>query len=401
MPLLRKPCAFRGILRALSVALGWGVALLSPHPLVLTPPAHEHGSARRYARQLAAPENPGRPLRVLLLAAVVGGCLRNFRAYSRSEHANPDGYLAFVQGRGLAPEQYRPGVKWLAWLVMRASGMHFRHAFALLDLLFASAAVLLLCDLLENTLTFRRAGRAGQCFAAACLLAISLLSLSWLSWFEKPETLPAVGLVAGLLFLWTRPSNASQALGGGGTSAGLGAPWPRAAALILTTLALALVRADVALALCGGMCLVAAGRHGPGLALRRTAAICTSGAGLFLSAGVQLYLMLRAFPLANYGRTPVLMGRHDLTKPLVLVPFFLFMLPFAWTAWHLRRFGARAESASVGLLLGGLLYLPLWMALGKVDEVRIFLPFALSLGPLTAEMAILRWLPTGFRDHEV
>jgi len=35
-------------------------------------------------------------------------------------------------------------------------------------------------------------------------------------------------------------------------------------------------------------------------------------------------------------------------------------------------------------------YAVLWCTIGKIDEVRIFLPFALALAPLTAEMATLR-----------
>jgi hypothetical protein len=39
---------------------------------------------------------------------------------------------------------------------------------------------------------------------------------------------------------------------------------------------------------------------------------------------------------------------------------------------------------------GAALFGLLWIAIGKIDEVRIFLPFAFALAPLTAEMAILR-----------
>jgi hypothetical protein len=34
----------------------------------------------------------------------------------------------------------------------------------------------------------------------------------------------------------------------------------------------------------------------------------------------------------------------------------------------------------------------MWVVVGKIAEVRIFLPFALALAPLTAELAMQRFL---------
>jgi len=44
----------------------------------------------------------------------------------------------------------------------------------------------------------------------------------------------------------------------------------------------------------------------------------------------------------------------------------------------------------LAVLVGAGIYMGLWVTMGKVDEVRIFLPLALGLAPLTAQMVMLR-----------
>jgi hypothetical protein len=56
------------------------------------------------------------------------------------------------------------------------------------------------------------------------------------------------------------------------------------------------------------------------------------------------------------------------------------------------------EAAGVGILAGALIYLGMWLVVGRVKEVRIFLPFALALTPLTVELAMQRFLPDGVAD---
>lgn len=41
------------------------------------------------------------------------------------------------------------------------------------------------------------------------------------------------------------------------------------------------------------------------------------------------------------------------------------------------------------MLVAAAIYAGMWVTVGKVDEVRIFLPMALALGPLMAELAML------------
>ena len=53
-----------------------------------------------------------------------------------------------------------------------------------------------------------------------------------------------------------------------------------------------------------------------------------------------------------------------------------------------RRFDG--DAAGLAMLFGAIVYAALWVTIGKVDEVRIFLPLALALTPLTVEMGMLR-----------
>jgi len=44
--------------------------------------------------------------------------------------------------------------------------------------------------------------------------------------------------------------------------------------------------------------------------------------------------------------------------------------------------------------MGALIFLGMWVTVGRIEEVRIFLPFALALVPLTIEIALQQFLST-------
>jgi hypothetical protein len=81
---------------------------------------------------------------------------------------------------------------------------------------------------------------------------------------------------------------------------------------------------------------------------------------------------------------------RDLHQPLTYPPFLIFTLPLVWTAVQAWRHRAALDTGSRGLLLGGIIYFVLWIVMGKLDEVRIFIPFAVVLIPITIELAIRR-----------
>jgi hypothetical protein len=109
------------------------------------------------------------------------------------------------------------------------------------------------------------------------------------------------------------------------------------------------------------------------------------------SAGLQYYLMHVAYPGATYKDGPMFQLLINLRTPVEWLPFVLFLLPLAWTLSMLVRHGLRADGPAAGVLAGSLLFLCLWLVMGRIEEVRIFLPFALALAPLTVGVAIERY----------
>jgi hypothetical protein len=138
------------------------------------------------------------------------------------------------------------------------------------------------------------------------------------------------------------------------------------------------------------VCLTSAGK---GFALPRRVQAGTSLVAMLLVVGIQYELMKRVYPQANYGDTQVVQLFFNLKSPSAYAPFLLFLLPTGWTAAMLRRRRYQAESAGIAIFTGALIFLGMWVVVGKIAEVRIFLPFALALAPLTAELAMQRFVP--------
>lgn len=326
----------------------------------------------------------------LLLAIVLGLCLRDYFFYSNVEHSQPDLWLTFLRGAGTAPDQYRMGVKLAAWWLVEHLGWRFRYGFTLMDAVGGLAAAFLLYDLMMRSRIFQRSRAELRWFGSAAFVALMGFYLLWAGTFERPETLPAVGLTAALLWLWTP----------GGTSPATGSRQALIAlALFLATSVLATVRADVAVALNGGMFVVSLTRVAGVLSLPKSIAILTSAACSLVAASVQLYMMFIVYPHTTYGGVHVLMARYDLKHLSIWPPFLLFMLPVIWTAAQFWRQRSSWERTDGGLIVGSMFYLVLWTLLGKLDEVRIFLPLALALTPLTVTLAI-RYVFYGIDDRQ-
>ena len=84
-------------------------------------------------------------------------------------------------------------------------------------------------------------------------------------------------------------------------------------------------------------------------------------------------------------------SEHEVVQSYI--PFFLFLVPFGWTAAVLMRRCYRTEPAGIGMFTAAVIFFGMWVTVGRIREVRIFLPFALALAPLTVELAMQRFLP--------
>jgi hypothetical protein len=347
-------------------------------PRLPSGPAHPE-SVQAIARQELRPEmhRPRRTTQVLLLALALGVCDQSYWQYSNVDHYWPTYWLPFVHGTGQAPEQYRVGIKLAAWWLVQHFHWGFRHGFVLMDVVALVAAVLLTYNLLERRPAIREAGVGLQWFAAAAVFALAAYYLGWVGSFLRPETLPSVGLTVVMAWLWN--VRAKPRYGGHIATA---------CALILVSAAQAWIRADIPCALNAGILLVSLTTSGRQFSLPKRLATVISFLCVAVAAGTQLYMMRVLYPHASYGSTPVFMVTRELHHWLELPPFLVFMLPVAWTGVQAWRRRATLDGPSRGLLVGAAIYLVLWILLGKVDEVRIFIPFALALTPLSAELAV-------------
>jgi hypothetical protein len=306
----------------------------------------------------------------------------DYWSYSQAFYKDPNIWMDIVSGTGSAPSQYRIGVIDTAYFLARHLHLGMRHTLALLDVAAGFIAVFALFLVLRHSRVYRKASVAAQWFGAASFVILVQFYLAWLLWYQRPETLPTAAILALSLLLLAVKLPLAEGMGTIGTVVGL----------LLLAVAQGFVRADVAFALHVGILLVCMTPAGKGFAQPRGVQVGTSLAAVLLALGIQYDLMKRVFPQASYGDTQVLQLFFNLKSPSNCVPFLLFMAPVGWTAVMLARRRYQAESAGIGMFTGAVIFLGMWVMVGKIAEVRIFLPFALALAPLTVELAMQRFL---------
>ena len=322
---------------------------------------------------------------LFLIAIVIGTTFLGYWGYSTAQKTNPDIWLDVVAGTAQAPIQYRVGLILPAYVVTRHTSLKFRHIFAAVDLGSGLVAVFTLAFLLRRSTAYHNADETTRWFAMAAFVVLVEFYFAWLMWYQRPETLAASALLALSLLLLTVGAPLRGVAGYAITACGQ----------VMLAVMLALVRADVPFALHAGvllMCLVNA-RVGNGFALPRWVQASTSFLAVLASVGLQYYLMHVAYPGATYRDGPMFQLLVNLTSPTEWLAFGLFLMPFGWTVWTLVLRRGRGEGPATAVLAGALLFLCMWVVMGRLEEVRIFLPFALALAPLTVGLAIERYTP--------
>src|SRR6266851_5428599 len=333
-------------------------------------------------------QGPKRVVSVLLSAIVLSAGYLDYWAYSQAFYKEPNIWMDVVSGTGSAPSQYRIGVIDTAYFLARHLHLGMRHTLALLDVISGMIAVFALFLVLQRSAVYRRASVATQWFGAATFIILVQFYLAWLLWYQRPETLPTAAILALALLLLAVKSPPAAGVGGIGTAGTV-------IGLLLLAVAQGFVRADVAFALHLGILLVCLTPAGKGFALSRGVQAGTSLVAMVLVLGIQYDLMKRVYPQANYGKTQVLQLSFNLKSPSGYAPFFLFLVPLGWTVVMLARRRYQAESAGLGIFTAAVIFLGMWVVVGRIAEVRIFLPFALALAPLTVELAMQRFLSGG------
>jgi hypothetical protein len=328
-------------------------------------------------------QGPKRVATILLCLIVLSSGYLDYWSYSQTFYREPGIWMDVVSGTGSAPSQYRIGVIDTAYFVARHLHLGMRHTLAMLDVVAAFIAVFGLFLVLRRSATYSKAGLAGRWFGAACFVILVQYYLAWLLWYQRTETLPTAAILSLALVLLSVKLPLGRAMATAVPVIGL----------LLLAAAQGFVRADVAFALHIGILLTCLTPVGKGFSLSRGVQAGTSTISALLAAGIQYYLMKRVYPHAAYGDTPVLQLLLNLKAPTGYIPFLLFMAPVGWTTIMLTRRHYQTGSAGVAMFTGAMLFLGMWVMVGRIEEVRIFLPFAMALIPLTVELATQRFMP--------
>ena len=323
-------------------------------------------------------QEPNKVARLLLAIVVCSSVFADYWEYSRQYHGNPDIWKDVIRGTADAPQQYRIGVPWLADFIAQHAHMGLRHSFTLLDLVSAAVAAFVLYALFERSGVYRRASITARWMGAAAFLFLLHLYLGWVTWYQRPETLPSTLMLAATLAL------ASSRAG----RLGVASKPSRLVGMLLLAAIEGFIRADLMFTLHLGLLVACVTGFGEGLALGRRLQAVTSVAAMLIAGGVQFYLMHMVYPHATYGKTAVIEIQQNMTNPVGILAFLLFMVPWVWLAWIALKMRRCEGGPSLGVLFGSAVFLAMWFAVGRIEEVRIFLPYAITLIPLTTECAM-------------
>lgn len=274
-----------------------------------------------------------------------------------------------LAGSSFAPVQYRIGVLRTANLLAELTHSHLRHMFAAIDFMCVGISLALLLWLLGRADIFRRADRASQWLQVILLLGSSVLYLMWSFWFQKPET-------QATLLLLVLSAAAAQ--------------WTRRvpAAVVLIGLAAigATVRADAVVAFHVGFLVACLLPQGWSLPLGRAAQATASVIAILIALTVEWYIAHRIYPnaprqVAAFQLVNNLKGWMN--YPAVAAALFPWWITVGLTVRRRRTL----DGWSVALCLGSVAHFVLFYIFGIAWEVRIFLPFAMTLTPVTATLA--------------
>jgi hypothetical protein len=290
--------------------------------------------------------------------------------YSRSFHAGGGvEWESLLAGHGFAPAQYRVGVVRTADLLARLTHSHLRHTFAAIDFASVGISLALLLWLLSCAEIFRHRDRISQWLQANLLLGTCVLYLMWSFWFQKPETQPT-------LLLLVLSAAAAQ--------------WKRRVPAVIALIALAAVgatvRADAVVAFHAGFLVVCLLPLGRSLPLGRAAQAAASVLAIAAAIGIEWFIAHRVYPDAPREVAAFqLLGNLKAWLNYLVMAMSLF--PWWITLGLALRRWRTLDGWAVGLLLGSIAHFALFYTFGIAWEVRIFLPFAMTLAPLTATLA--------------
>jgi hypothetical protein len=273
-----------------------------------------------------------------------------------------------------APIQYRVGLPLAAHFLEFHAHIRPNQSIPLIEFLSYAFALMLLYLLFRCSPQVENAAHSYRLVLLGLFFTAVQFPILWIFPWERWEVLPTTFYLAAIVILIVRRSR-----------------MPFAIICLLTlilSLGQALMRADVPIAVGIAILLAAAlaipfprpSSHMAGLGL-----LCVAVGG-----GVQLYMQRIAYPTATYpAGTPKfqLFANLNLLFPPLHIPIFLTaLLPLIVSLILLRRHHLSLDSSDKLVLFILLIYLPVWVAMGLVAEVRIFVPFLFLASPTIAKL---------------
>ena len=305
----------------------------------------------------------------VLLMLVCAFTFRNYWAESESYHRDPSTILDLANGTGPAPAQYRVGIVMTAKQLVRLAHGHisYRHIFAAFDFIFALLAALLVFGVLERSQAFREAGFPSRSLRTVIALGLCTYYMWWSLWYLRPETWACVLFVAAALSLLCFARSAAVVIAG----------------MIALAVLQGFIRADVAIIFDAAVFVYALLRGQKSFLISRGALLAASGVSCAIALAAQWLLMHRIYPHASYGDTAVFQLPSNL-HPVLFVPCLIFIVPTVFTFLRGSTRDSVGEGQGHALLFACVLYFAAWMLVGRLREVRIYIPFAFALIPQTA-----------------
>jgi len=273
-----------------------------------------------------------------------------------------------------APDQYRIGLPLLIHFLESHAHLRPNQSFPLIEFLCYAFALILLYLLLRCSSQVEGAGPSRRLALLGFFFAAAQFPVLWIFPWERWETLPTTLYLAAMAFLLVRRSR-----------------MPFAILCLLTvflSLGQALMRTDVPVAL-GTAVLLAAALDIP--FPRPRSHIASLGVVCIAIGGcVQFYLQHVLFPAARYSPTTprfqLLVNLNLLYPPLHIPVFLTALLPLIVSVVLLRRYHLPLDTPDKLVFLACLVYLPVWVTMGLVAEIRIFVPFLFLASPTIAKL---------------
>ncbi len=315
---------------------------------------------------------------IVLLILVAAFTFLDYWSYSQQFRLDPTSVVALANGAGPAPAQYRVGLIYAAKYILRATHGHlsYRHSFAIFDFVAALCASLLTRSVLFRTVSFQAASPTSRWLRLFILFGLATYYMNWSMWYQRPETWACTLFVAASMYLLSAVSSRPTVTLG----------------LIALAAAQSVIRSDIAILFHFALFVVVIFRGARGFLVDRAVLLASSVVGGVLATAMLWLLIHRIFPHATYGDTPVFQLVRNLS-PVQLVPALLFLAPTIYTFLRGSQQGAAGQGQAETLLLASALYFASWTVVGRLEEVRIFVPFAFALIPQTANALASRLDP--------